>query len=129
MRNRGIKGLICAVAIILLAVSLAGCGSGTYRVRLYGTPDYIAHYDDPSRGWYINGYWDGGCLNCVAWVNPFWTGDVMVLHRHLNYYDGPRKNHWREHFKENARRFPPQHRIPAPRSVAPHAPGLRPGHR
>lgn len=59
-------------------------------------PDLSVQYDDPGRGWYIDGYW----TPAHVWVAPFWTTDVYVLHDHFSYYRGGHRDYFeRDHFR------------------------------
>lgn len=85
--------------LFAIACSMTGCLGYVGGVPVAEVQDVETYYDDPVQGWYVNGYWTGGCLNCGYWVAPFWTRDVVVLHEHWGYYHGAHYNHLARHFE------------------------------
>ena len=96
--NRAVSRLgVFLLAIGCLAV--VGCtGFVGVPVTVDQVDDVETYYDDPVQGWYVDGYWAGGCLNCGLWVAPFWTRDVVVLHQHWPYYHGYHRVYLERHF-------------------------------
>ena len=92
--------------IFLLALATTGCVVG-----VAGPPpvavgeNVIAYYDNPVRGWYVEGYWTGGCLNCGIWIAPFWTTDIILLHEHFAHYHGSYRSHIERYFNRHQERF------------------------
>src|SRR3989344_7197461 len=85
-------GLFLLTIVSVVAVGCVGLG-----VPVDEEVDVAMYYDEP-RGWYVDGYWAGGCLNCGVWVAPFWTRDVVVLHQHWGHYHGPHYVYLEKHF-------------------------------
>ena len=54
-------------------------------------------YDDPGRGWYIEGYYAPGHV----WVAPFWTVDIELVHGHFDHYRGGHRRNFEEHFRKH----------------------------
>ena len=57
----------------------------------------VVPYDDPGRGWYIEGYY----TPAHVWVAPFWTVDIELVHTHFDHYRGAHRSHFEEHFKQH----------------------------
>jgi hypothetical protein len=58
-------------------------------------------YDDPGRGWYIEGYYAPGRV----WIAPFWTFDIELVHGHFDHYRGHYRPRFEEHFRNHPERF------------------------
>ena len=58
-------------------------------------------YDDPHRGWYIEGYFGPNRV----WIAPFWTFDINVVHRYFDHYRGRHRGQFEEHFKRHPEKF------------------------
>ncbi len=58
-------------------------------------------YDDPDRGWYIEGYYGPGNV----WIAPFWTFDIDVVHRHFDHYRGRHRGEFEEHFRGHPEKY------------------------
>jgi hypothetical protein len=89
--------------ILISALVFSGCVAG---FRAGGGEEFDASvaFDDPLQGWFVQGYWTGGCLNCGIWVAPFWTRDVVVLNQHFDHYRGGHRAYWeqnRHHMNSN----------------------------
>jgi len=52
-------------------------------------------YDDPAMGWFIQGYWTGGCINCGVWVHTPLDQDVVELDTHFEHYHGEHRVTWK----------------------------------
>ena len=72
--------MIASLLGILTALCFAGCIVESPReVRVSSGPPSVpvqegVPYDDPGRGWYIEGYYAPGHV----WVAPFWT-EAMII--------------------------------------------------
>ena len=89
---------------ILTVLCFAGCVVETPReVRVRPAPPPVVEvpYDDPARGWYIEGYY----TPARVWVAPFWTVDIEVVHSHFDHYRGAHRKHFEEHFRQHPERF------------------------
>ncbi|MDP3051931.1 MAG: hypothetical protein Q8N42_00295 [bacterium] len=90
--------------LAVLCLALAGCVTEFYIRAPFPVviveEDGRVYYDDPVRGWFIEGYWNGG-----IWIAPFWTTDIFILHRHFNYYRGGYRGHMENHFNRYPERF------------------------
>jgi hypothetical protein len=64
-------------------------------------PVYEVPYDDPGRGWYIEGYYGPGHVR----VAPFWTVDIEVVHSHFDHYRGGHRSNFEKHFKQHPEKF------------------------
>ena len=79
--GRALRRFLLAIVGCIIAISCVGyVGTPVEGVKTY--------YDDPVRGWYVDGYWTGGCLNCGVWIAPFWTRDIVILNNHWSHYHG-----------------------------------------
>jgi len=58
-------------------------------------------YDDPARGWYIEGYYAPGHV----WVAPFWTVDIVLVHSHFDHYRGGHRGNFEKHFKQHPDKY------------------------
>lgn|GEM_PF-4367966 len=99
--------MIASLLGILAALCFTGCirvetprevrvRSGPPPVPVYEVP-----YDDPGRGWYIEGYYAPGGVR----VAPFWTVDIEVVHRHFDHYRGHHRPRFEEHFRKHPDKF------------------------
>ena len=68
----------------------------------------VVPYDDPARGWYIEGYY----TPAHVWVAPFWTVDIELVHSHFDHYRGGHRSHFEQHFKRHPERFNDRDRGP-----------------
>jgi len=107
--------------LTVLCLTLAGCVTEFYVRAPF--PAVIVeengrvYYDDPVRGWFIEGYWNGG-----IWIAPFWTTDIFILHRHFDYYRGHHRNHMENRFGRYPERFR-GHQGPGHQTRQPQGPG------
>lgn len=98
MINKVLKSVLM-VMLVVLCVSASAC-----MVRLpvgmnaVDVEDVNAYYDDPVQGWYVEGYWTGGCLGCGVWVAPFWATDNVVIYNHWDHYRGRHYSDLHRHF-------------------------------
>jgi len=94
---------------ILTALCFTGCvieSPREVRVRpavvVVAPPSVeVVPYDDPGRGWYIEGYYAPGHV----WIAPFWTVDIELVHSHFGHYRGGHRSHFEKHFKQHPERF------------------------
>ncbi len=95
--------MIASLLGILTALCFAGCIVESPReVRVSSGPPSVpvqegVPYDDPGRGWYIEGYY---APNHV-WIAPFWTVDIELVHSHFDHYRGGHRRNFEEHFKKH----------------------------
>jgi hypothetical protein len=61
----------------------------------------VVPYDDPGRGWYIEGYYGPDHV----WIAPFWTIDIDLVHRHFDHYRGHYRPRFEEHFRHHPERY------------------------
>lgn len=66
--------------------------------------DLVPYFDDPGRGWYIEGYWSGGRPHRGRWIAPFWTNDILVFERHYRHYRGPHRSYFDIHLRSHVDR-------------------------
>ena len=91
---------------ILTALCFTGCIVERHepaRTVVVAPPPPVEEvpYDDPGRGWYIEGYY----TPARVWVAPFWTVDIELVHRHFDHYRGGHRRHFEEHFRQHPERF------------------------
>ncbi len=102
------KRIIALLMSLILAMILGGC-LGYIRVPspVVMEGDMSLYYDDPVRGWYIEGYWtpDG------IWAAPFWTIDMIILHNHFSYYHGHHRHYLEGHFARHPEKYRGGHRF------------------
>ncbi|MGD0572707.1 MAG: hypothetical protein ABSB11_06765 [Sedimentisphaerales bacterium] len=93
--------MIVSLLGILTALCFAGCVVERHepaRTVVVAQPPVVeVPYDDPGRGWYIEGYY----TPAHVWVAPFWTVDIEVVHSHFDHYRGAHRSHFEEHFKQH----------------------------
>ncbi|MDP1688701.1 MAG: hypothetical protein Q8L47_01040 [bacterium] len=98
MTSKALKGVLM-VMLVVLCVSVSAC---LVRIPVgmnaVDAEDVYTYYDDPVRGWYVEGYWTGGCLGCGIWVSPFWTTDTVVIYNHWGHYRGRHYSDLHRHF-------------------------------
>ncbi len=63
--------------------------------------EYPVPYDDPGRGWYVEGYYGPGHV----YIAPFWTFDIEIVHRHFDHYRGHYRPRFEEHFRHHPERY------------------------
>ena len=102
--------MIASLLGILTALCFAGCiveSPREVRVRpavvVEAPPPVVVEvpYDDPGRGWYIEGYY----TPAHVWVAPFWTVDIELVHTHFDHYRGGHRSHFEEHFRQHPERY------------------------
>ena len=100
--------MIVTLLGLLTALCFAGCvvEERHERVRpavvvVAPAPVVEVPYDDPGRGWYIEGYY----TPARVWVAPFWTVDIELVHRHFDHYRGGHRSHFEQHFKRHPEKF------------------------
>ena len=95
---------------LLAALFFTGCIVREERqTRAYPAPppppvaaeEYPVPYDDPGRGWYIEGYYGPNHI----WIAPFWTVDIGFVHTHFDHYRGQYRPRFEEHFKHHPERY------------------------
>jgi hypothetical protein len=100
---------------ILAALCFTGCiverRERSRPVVVAGPPpvvveEYPVPYDDPGRGWYIEGYYGPGHI----WIAPFWTFDIGFVHSHYDHYRGHYRDRFDEHFRHHPERYQNQDR-------------------
>ena len=98
--------------ISLLGILAASCFAGCVveerhererpaAVVVAPAPVVEVPYDDPARGWYIEGYYGPDHV----WIAPFWTVDIELVYRHFDHYRGHYRSHFEEHFRHHPERF------------------------
>jgi len=106
--NEKMKTLV-SLMCILAALCFTGClvvrHERERRVVVPPPPPVVVYetvpYDDPGRGWYIEGYYAPGGV----YVAPFWTFDIAIVHRHFDHYRGHHRGHFDKHFREHRDRY------------------------
>ena len=103
--------MIVGLLGILTALCFAGCVIESPReVRVRPAVVVVAPppvpvqevpYDDPGRGWYIEGYYAPGRV----WIAPFWTVDIELVHSHFDHYRGHYRPRFEEHFRQHPDKF------------------------
>ena len=94
---------------ILAVLCFTGCIVREREVRSYPpsppgpvvVEEYPVPYDDPGRGWYIEGYYGPGGI----WIAPFWTFDIEFVHSHFDHYRGGHRPRFEEHFRHHPEKF------------------------
>ena len=91
---------------IAAALFFTGCIIREREVRVRSAPPPVivvegVPYDDPGRGWYIDGYYAPGHVR----IAPFWTFDIGIVHSHFDHYRGHYRGHFEKHFKQHPERF------------------------
>jgi hypothetical protein len=66
----------------------------------------VVPYDDPGRGWYIEGYY----TPAHVWIAPFWTVDIELVHSHFDHYRGGHRSNFEKHFKQHPEKYENQGR-------------------
>ena len=95
---------------ILAALCFTGCiveRREPARTVVVAQPTVVeVPYDDPGRGWYIEGYYGPDHV----WIAPFWTVDIELVHSHFDHYRGHYRPRFEEHFRKHPERFENQGR-------------------
>jgi hypothetical protein len=110
VRNKTTKGkekmkMMISLLGILTALCFTGCiveRREPARTVVVAQPPppvavYEVPYDDPGRGWYIEGYYGPNHI----WIAPFWTVDIELVHGHFDHYRGGHRRNFEEHFKQH----------------------------
>ena len=105
MRKMGLFMPVMPV-IFLLALATAGCVVGVAGPPPVAVEENVTvYYDDPIRGWYIEGYWTGGCFSCGIWLIHSGQPTSIILHEHFAHYHGSYRDHIERHFDRHPERF------------------------
>jgi len=97
------KKIIGLLGILIVIHLTVGCVTTGFFVQSppVVVVDERVYYDDSVRGWYIEGYY----TPTGVWIAPFWTADIMVVHRHFAHYRGPHRSRIQQHFNRYPDRF------------------------